>query len=71
MEGAGSGVSLILPVAVSLGSATLVAVTVNFWATEIPSGAVYTPVFDMLPTTGLRRHVTALFVLLVNFALNV
>jgi hypothetical protein len=40
------------------GSATLVAVTVTFWLAGMAGGAVYRPVFEIVPTAGLSDQLT-------------
>jgi hypothetical protein len=51
------------------GSATLVAVRVTVFDSDILIGAVYWP-FDMVPTFGLMLQLTALLEALLTFALN-
>jgi hypothetical protein len=52
------GVSAIVLLADSLGVATVVALTVTFWAVVTVAGAVYTPAAEIVPTFGLRDQVT-------------
>ena len=59
-----------LAVAVLLVSATLVAVTVTVCGLLSVAGAVYRPPLEIVPTTGLTNHVTAVFVVPVTAAAN-
>jgi hypothetical protein len=65
-----AGVRVTLDVAVLVGSATLVAVTVTVWPLLTVAGAVYTP-FTSVPTAGLIVHVTAVLLVPVTDAVNV
>jgi hypothetical protein len=65
------GVMVTLAVAVLLGSATLVAVTVTVCGLPSVAGAVYRPPLEIVPTAGLTDHVTAGFVNPVAAALVV
>ena len=56
--------------AVLVGSATLCAVTVTFCAISTLGGVAYKPVESIVPTAGLRNHVTAVFDVPVTFAVN-
>ena len=67
--GFATGFRLKLAVALALGSAELVAVTVTVCCEARLPGAVYNPL-TMLPTFGLSVHVTPVFVLPVTFAVN-
>lgn len=51
-------------------SATLVAVIVTACAVEIEAGAVKSPVLEMVPTFGLRDHVTVVSLAPVTVAVN-
>jgi len=64
------GTTVTLAVAVLLVSATLVAVTVTVCGPRNAVGAEYRPPLEIVPTTGLTDHVTAVFVVPVTAAVN-
>jgi hypothetical protein len=67
--GGAGGVSDIVAVAVLVGSATLVAVSMIVCAVVIEAGAVYSPFFKV-PATGAMDQVTPALVVPLIAALN-
>jgi hypothetical protein len=65
------GDKLIVAFPLTVGAATLVALTVKFWADVTELGAVYDPVLLMVPTPeGLVDHVTAVLDTFATVAVN-
>jgi hypothetical protein len=65
-----AGVTVTTAEALRLVSATLVAVTVTRVTAARNPGAVYSPAWSIVPTTGLIAHVTAVFERLLTVAVN-
>jgi hypothetical protein len=53
-----------------VGSAVLVALTVTFRALAIEAGPVYIPLLEMVPSSGLNVHVTAVLVVPITETVN-
>ena len=68
--GSGVGFNVTVALAVFVGSAALVAVTVIDSAASINAGAVYKPVDETVPTFGDRLHMTPELPLPVTSTLN-
>jgi len=65
-----TGLRLMVALADLEESALLVAFTVTFCALAIGAGAVYSPLFEMVPTAGVNDHVTPVLAVPVRVAVN-